>query len=216
MKNVTILALGMLITQLSFAQGEFRFGLKGSMNLGYLGGTSKVVENDGVTAGFSYGVMGDYYFEDHNNYGFSAEILISTVKSKFNLLSDQSFVEDPDTTVLSDLNYAYKVQYLEIPLSFKFRTKEIGNMTYWGNFGVAPGLAMNAHATITSANLPDVIKDLDPVNYRVNDDEGTPYTVDNFDDKLFLARFPLIIGGGVGYKMAGSTSIQGGIRYSNA
>ncbi|MFT6383971.1 MAG: hypothetical protein ACJAQR_000796, partial [Bacteroidia bacterium] len=61
MKNVTILVFGMLITQLSFAQGEFRFGLKGSSNFGWVGGTSKNIVNDGTTVALGYGIMGDYY-----------------------------------------------------------------------------------------------------------------------------------------------------------
>ena len=97
----------------------------------------------------------------------------------------------------------------------KFRTKEIGNMTYYGNFGVSPGFAINATATIESANMPQVIADLDPADFKVNDVEGDFFEVDDFNDKIFLIRFPLIIGGGVEYKLAGSTSLQGGIRYAN-
>ncbi|MDB4107802.1 PorT family protein [Bacteroidia bacterium] len=213
MKNVTILALGMLITQLSFAQEEFRFGLKGQANLGWMSGTNKSIDNDGVKVGFAYGVMGDYYFR--SNYGVSAELLLSNVKTQFNLTSDQSFVEDTSNTVLNDLNYSYNVQYLEIPISLKFRTKEIGNITYWGNFGFSPGFALNARTSITSPRLPRIIADEDPTDFKVNDNEGDDFAVNDFDDKVFLFRFPVIIGGGVEYKMAGSTSIQGGIRFAN-
>jgi len=214
LKNVAILALGMFATQVSFAQGEFRFGLKGQANMGWLAGTNKTIENDGVKLGFGYGIMGDYYFRD--NYGVSGEVLLSTVKTQFNLTSDQIFNDDTSNTVLNNLNYAYKVQYLELPISMKFRTNEIGNITYWGNFGFSPGFALNSRASITSSSLPDIIKDEDPTNYNVNDKEGDPFTVNDFDDKVSLIRFPLIIGGGIEYRMAGSTSLQAGIRYANA
>ena len=213
LKNIAILVLGMVITQVSFAQGEFRFGLKGQANMSWLGNTSRTIENDGVQLGFAYGIMGDYYFKP--NYGVSAEILLSTVKSKFNLTSAQSFTGDTAGTVLTDLNYEYNIQYLEIPVSIKFRTKEIGNMTYWGNFGFSPGFAMSARTSITSASLPKSIADRNPTDYKVNDVEGDAFSVSDFDDKVFLLRFPLIIGGGVKYKMAGSTSLQGGIRFAN-
>jgi len=49
----------------------------------------------------------------------------------------------------------------------------------------------------------------------VNSTEGDPFTVNNFDDKVFLFRLPLIIGGGVEYRMAGNTSLQGGVRIAN-
>lgn len=213
MKNSTILVIALLVSQVSFAQDEFRIGLKSGLNLGWLSGTSKAIDNDGITAAFSYGVMADYYFRD--NYGLSAEILLSTVKSNFTLNEPQVFTKLAPVDTVQSLNYEYTVQYLELPVSMKFRTNEIGNMTYWGNFGFSPGFALNSRTTIGGA-LPQAVKDEDPTDFKVNDDDGTIFTVNDFDDKVFLFRFPLIIGGGVEYKMAGKTSLQGGIRYSNS
>ena len=212
MKNVTILVFGMLITQLSFAQGEFRFGLKGSSNFGWVGGTSKNIVNDGTTVAFGYGIMGDYYFKP--NYGISAEIMLSNIKSKFTVTEPLVFNSVPGDTV-NDLRYEYNIQYLDIPLTMKIRTKEIGDMTYFGQFGVSMGFALNAKTSIVSTGLPKFISDQEPTEYRVNDAEGDAFTVNNFDDKVFLFRLPLIIGGGVEYKMAGSTSLQGGVRIAN-
>ena len=212
MKNVTILVFGMLITQLSFAQGEFRFGLKGSSNFGWVGGTSKNIVNDGTTVAFGYGIMGDYYFKP--NYGISAEIMLSNIKSKFTITEPLVFNSVPGDTV-NDLRYEYNIQYLDIPLTMKIRTKEIGDMTYFGQFGVSMGFALNAKTSIVSTGLPKFISDQEPTEYRVNDAEGDAFTVNNFDDKVFLFRLPLIIGGGIEYKMAGSTSLQGGVRIAN-
>ena len=212
MKNVTILVFGMLITQLSFAQGEFRFGLKGSSNFGWVGGTSKNIVNDGTTVAFGYGIMGDYYFK--SNYGISAEIMLSNIKSKFKVTEPLAFNSAMSDTV-NDLRYEYNIQYLDIPLTMKIRTKEIGDMTYFGQFGVSMGFALNAKTSIVSTGLPKFISDQEPTEYRVNDAEGDAFTVNNFDDKVFLFRLPLIIGGGVEYKMAGSTLLQGGVRIAN-
>jgi hypothetical protein len=88
-------------------------------------------------------------------------------------------------------------------------------MTYFGQFGVTMGFALNAKTSIVSTGLPKFISDQEPTEYRVNDAEGDAFTVNNFDDKVFLFRLPLIIGGGVEYKMAGSTSLQGGVRIAN-
>ena len=213
MKNVTILVFGMLITQLSFAQGEFRFGLKGSSNFGWVGGTSKNIVNDGTTIAFGYGIMGDYYFKP--NYGISAEIMLSNIKSKLTVTEPLAFNSVMSDTV-NDLRYEYNIQYLDIPLTMKIRTKEIGDMTYFGQFGVSMGFALNAKTSIVSTGLPKSISDQEPTEYRVNGAEGDAFTVNNFDDKVFLFRLPLIIGGGVEYKMAGSTSLQIGVRIANA
>ena len=212
MKNVTILVFGMLITQLSFAQGEFRFGLKGSSNFGWVGGTSKNIVNEGTTVALGYGIMGDYYFKP--NYGISAEIMLSNIKSKFKVTEPLAFNSAMSDTV-NDLRYEYNIQYLDIPLTMKIRTKEIGDMTYFGQFGVSMGFALNAKTSIVSTGLPKSISDQEPTEYRVNGAEGDAFTVNNFDDKVFLFRLPLIIGGGIEYKMAGSTSLQGGVRIAN-
>ncbi len=187
MKNVTILVFGMLITQLSFAQGEFRFGLKGSSNFGWVGGTSKNIVNDGTTVAFGYGIMGDYYFKP--NYGISAEIMLSNIKSKFTVTEPLAFNSVMSDTV-NDLRYEYNIQYLDIPLTMKIRTKEIGDMTYFGQFGVSMGFALNAKTSIVSTGLPKSISDQEPTEYRVNGAEGDAFTVNNFDDKVFLFRLP--------------------------
>ncbi|PCJ63646.1 MAG: hypothetical protein COA58_16040 [Bacteroidetes bacterium] len=214
MKNVTILALGMLVTQLSFAQGEFRFGLKGAANFGWIGGTNKTIDNGGTTLGFGYGIMGDYYFKP--NYGLSTEILLSQINSKVKLNEPQTFKDTSAKGSVTGMEYEMKLQYLEIPISMKFRTKEIGDMTYWGNFGFSPGFLFNAKGSITADNLPQYIKDKDPSDFNLNEAEGDVFETNEFDDKVFLFRFPLIIGGGIEYQMAGSTSLQGGIRFTNS
>ena len=213
MKNVTILALGMLLTQLSFAQGEFRFGLKGAANIGWVSGTNKTLENDGTTLGFGYGIMGDYYFKP--NYGLSGELLLSQVKSKFSLTDPQTFADPTVADTVNGVAYEMNLQYLEIPVSMKFRTKEIGNLTYWGNFGFSPGFMINGKATMTATNMPQAIQDENPTDFILNSEEADPFALNDFDDKVFLLRVPLIVGGGVEYQMAGSTSIQGGVRFTN-
>ena len=213
MKNATILVLALVVSQLSFAQdGEFRFGLKAATNVGWIKPVSKGLEQKGVNLGFAYGIMGDYYFQP--NYAVSGELLISQVNGSFNLLTPQVFTADTNT-IVSDLEYTYKTQYIELPISVKFRTKEIGNLTYWGNFGFATAFLMNARATI-SGTLPNAIKELDPTDYRVNDNEGDAFTSDNFNDRVSLFRFPLIIGGGIEYGLAGDASLYAGLRFNNS
>lgn len=213
MRNVAILILGMVISQLSFAQTEFRFGLKGAANIGWITPGTKNIENGGSKLGFAYGIMGDYYFKP--NYGLSVELLLSQINGKMDVVSPQKFNIDTTGTVVTDMTYTYNLQYMEIPVSMKFRTKEIGNMTYWGNFGFSPSFLIKAKASI-SGTLPNAVVLKDPNEFNVNDNEGDDFTTDNFNDRVFLFRFPLIIGGGVEYKMAGSTSLQAGLRFTNS
>lgn len=212
-RNVAILTLGMLVTQLSFAQDKLRFGLKAATNIGWLKGTNKTIDNKGLTMGFGYGVMGEYNF--HESYAVKAELLLSNIKSKMTVNTPQAFTQFPTTDTISSLNYSYNIQYVELPIAIKFHTKPVGNMTYFGNFGFSPGFGLNARASIDGA-LPQEVADADPTDFKVNDTDGELFTVHDFDDKVFLLRFPLIIGGGVEYKMAGDSYLQGGLRFSNS
>jgi len=216
MKNATILCLGLLVSQISFAQmqeSEFRFGLKGEANVGWVQANSRNLLNDGSKMGVSYGIMADYFFRP--NYAVSFELLMSNINGSIRLTEDQIFAADTTNKVVSDLSYTYRNQFVELPVSLKLRTREIGYMTYWANFGTAPGFLIKSRATI-DGNLPDVIDDLDPTGYLVNDDEGDDFTTNNFDDKVSLIRVPLIIGAGVDYQLAGNALLHGGIRFSNS
>ncbi|MBR9917122.1 PorT family protein [bacterium] len=212
-KNVAILILGLLLSELSFAQAEFRFGLKASANLGWIQPSSKNIDRNGTNLGVSYGIMGDYYFRP--NYAISTELLISQINGSMIINSPQTFTNDTANTVIEGLNYTFRNQFVEIPISLKFRTKEIGYITYWANFGIAPSFLINARASINS-DVPAIIQANDPTNYRTNDNEGDPFTVNDFDDQVFLIRMPLVIGGGIEYKIAGSTSLMAGVRFSNS
>ena len=212
MRNVVLLTISMLLVQISMGQTEFRFGLKGAANIGWISPGTKNVENGGSRLGWAYGIMGDYYFKP--NYGLSVELLMSQIDGKLDVKDPQRFNADT-SQVVTDMTYVYDLQYMEIPVSMKFRTKEIGNTTYWGNFGFSPSFLIKAKASI-EGTLPTAILEKDPNNFNVNDNEGDDFTTDNFDDRVFLFRFPLIIGGGIEYRMAGSTSLQAGVRFTNS
>ncbi len=216
MKNVAIVILGLLSSQICFAQAgtnEFRFGLKGSMNIGWIQPASKSLERVGTSVGFSYGPMADYYFKP--NYALNIELLISQINGNVKLNTPQIFNGDTSGTIVNGLEYSYRNQYVELPISLKFRTKEIGYLTYWANFGFAPSFLITARASIDGV-LPTSISALDPTDYKTNDDEGDPFTTNNFDDQVFLVRLPLIIGAGIEYKLAGSASLYAGFRFNNS
>lgn len=216
MKNVAIVVLGLLTSQICFAQtnsNEFRFGLKGAMNIGWIQANSKTLEREGTSVGFAYGPMADYYFKP--NYAINVELLISQINGNMSLNTPQIFNGDTSATEVNNLRYSYKNQYVELPVSLKFRTKEIGYITYWANFGVAPSFLINAKASIDGV-IPTDIAALDPTDYKTNDNEGDAFTTNKFDDEVFIIRMPIIVGGGVEYKLAGSASLYAGLRFNNS
>lgn len=189
---------------------QFRLGLKAAGNVGWITPKSKAIENNGTKVGFAFGLMSDYHFQQ--NYALNTELLILRLNGSVGFNNDLTVSGDSNT--YSNVNYDYKIQYIEIPISIKFKTREIGNMTYWANFGLAPGFTFGAKAD-QSGSLPQKFLDEDPTNIPVNKSDGDAFEFSNFEDDVFIARLPLIVGGGIEYGLAGNTSLYAGVRSNN-
>ena len=109
----------------------------------------------------------------------------------------------PDTTYLYNndafkqiLNRTYSIQSIDIPLSLKLKTNEIGYFTYWAQFGILPSFAFKTNASHN--------------NYS----DGTSSTedIDTYNDMAFV-RASVMAGLGVEYGFAGSTALLIGINY---
>jgi hypothetical protein len=197
---------------------KFKFGLKGSLNLNWVKANSKNIEKDGIALGYSYGLMGDFNFS--KSYAFSTEFLITQIKANFSFVNPMSETSDINqdslTTVFPSVSANFNLKYIQIPLSLKFKTKEIGAITYWAQFGFAPSFLIGAKGDYVGAKPSEDYAKLD-----LNDDENDQYHLLNtkdgkeFDDKVFLIRVPLIIGAGIEYNLSGTTSMYTGLRFDN-
>jgi opacity protein-like surface antigen len=149
--------------------------------------------------GFSYGLLADYAIGE--NYAFSTGLQISTINGTFSY-KDRAFPNDDKTQNFSAITEAkYKLKYIDIPLTLKLRTNEIGYITYYGQFGL--GLGVNIKATSDYETT-----------YGSSNTVLTKEEVDIAEDiKLF--RTSLIVGAGIEYSISGSTAIQIGFTFNN-
>src|SRR6185295_7915558 len=97
----------------------------------------------------------------------------------------------------SATNVNYRTQYLQIPLTLKLRTNQIGYITYFGQFGLQAGVRIRSRADIT-----------DPVNSFAEN------KVD-FSNDVTLPDFGLVIGAGVEYTITGNTALLGALQFYN-
>jgi hypothetical protein len=200
------------------AAARFRFGLKGSANINWVKANSKNVENDGARLGYSYGLMGDYNFTD--NYAISTEFLITQINANISfvnpMIQSTTLKGDSIKHTFDDAGAVFKIKYVQIPISIKFKTKEIGLVTYWAQFGFAPCFLANAKADYTGVQPVEEYEKL-LVNDNANDLYHLVDTKDDvlFNDRVFFMRLPLIIGGGIEYNLSGNTSLYAGLRVDN-
>jgi hypothetical protein len=98
----------------------------------------------------------------------------------------------------------YMITYITLPITLKLRTKEIGALTYFGQFGVNSSFRIAAKAT-DQIQRPSA----------TTSGWGTPETISKSDVKKDVSLFneALNVGLGVEYNISGTTSLVIGANY---
>ncbi|MBN8702860.1 MAG: outer membrane beta-barrel protein [Bacteroidetes bacterium] len=221
MKLTKLLTLftAILLVQTCFAQEKennmknFRFGLKVTPMLAWFrpDGT-KVIESDGVKAKFGYGLMTE--FRLNKNISFATGIGADYEGGKLNY-KDSAVYYALDNNILdikedtAGKKYAiyllnnreFNVSYLNIPITLKMKTGDIGGITYYGLFGGDLGIRLKAKATDKKTDLQV------PSGFNY-DTENINITKD-----MNILRICLNVGAGLEYNLAGTTSLVVGVNY---
>ncbi|MCO5275167.1 MAG: PorT family protein [Flavobacteriales bacterium] len=191
MKKVSaILCVLALATATAQAQDKsVRFGIKVAPNFGWINPDTKELKNDGARFGYTFGLMGDFMIGANQNYAFATGLFLNNVGGKSTYPSDKQ-----------NLITESKYQYIELPLTLKLKTNEIGYMTYYGQIGF--GTAFNIRAK----------SDLDTFNER---GEIVRVTDEDIMDNTQLFKASLIVGAGLEFNFSGNTSAMIGVTYNN-
>ena len=196
MKRTFIGLLLLFFTGSAFAQDSsspyygFRLGLTAHPTIGWV--KPDIGKSNGVSLGFSYGLIGDFNFTQ--NYSFATGLSITTINGKSTEIVTQNNFDGPDTQ--TELSLKYKLQYIEVPLTLKLKTVKINEVRYYGQFGLSNGFMIGAK------------QDLDMT--------GAASTKDvNIKDDIKFYRAGLIIGAGAEFEVSGNTSITTGLTFNN-
>lgn len=189
MKKIFTLLFILLVTVGAFAQ-NFHFGLKVAPSITWVKPDTKPYSSAGVDVGFNYGIITDFGFTE--NYSFSTGIDVSYKGGCLDYV-------DTITTSTTD----YRLQYIEIPLTLKMRTNEIGYITYFGQFGFAPGINLRARADITSTTTVNNTTTI--INLEDED----------IKDDINVFSTSMIIAIGMEYSLGGKTSFMAGFTFNN-
>ena len=169
------------------------FGLKFSPTYCWFSLDVDGLDSDGGFVGFTYGVMTD--FRIARNYYLASGIEMSQRGGQFKFASPL-----PDTSFsTTTAKVKQRLQFVDIPISLKMKTKEIGYMRYYGSFGFLAGFltAANYDIDFDDSSLPDDDK------VKNKSDFGT-------------FNFGLLLGAGLEYRFSGNTALTAGLQYHNA
>jgi len=185
---------------------DFKMGLAVTPNTAWMVSTDYDHETLGAKVNFGFEFIADVLFSDNYALGLGVNI--------FNTGGDVRYlVQDPeDDDYLMNVDRTYRLQYVELPLTFKMRTNQIGYTTVFGRFGL--GLGMNIKAEADEARYRSYEEVSNGV-WSTYNAGGSPISdripIDS-DIKLFRAS--MIIGGGIERTLSGQTALVVGLNYN--
>jgi long-subunit fatty acid transport protein len=189
-----------------------RFGFKFSPNFSWVKSNSTNLDGNGLGVGFSYGLMADFNLSD--NYALSTELLVTSIRSKIKLTDDSLTYTNPDGFTdppYDDVKMDYKLKYIQLPVSIKLKTDEIGSIKYWGQFGVSPSVLISSNVKVESS--PGFVES---DFFGANEDANDKLHFNEFEDNINFFRVSMILGAGIEYNISGNTSLVAGLRFDNS
>jgi len=189
MKRITIIVISLFMSINIFAQQdtEWRFGLKGAPSMAWLWPDTRGLDYD-HSFGFSYGIIGEKYFAE--NYAITSGLFVTNQGGELDFTRTLEEYDNRESQL-------YDLQYIEVPIAIKMRTREFGYWTFFGQFGISLGYNTRARADIDYANTTSPEKDV-PI-----------------DDEIRPMKASVVMGLGAEFSLLGNTAIFMGLNYNN-
>ena len=215
------------------ATKNFRFGLKGNLDACWLSpDNEREFSSDGVGIGYGWGLQMEFKLGKTTSLAtgidlstFSAGLNYSNTDLSAYKATYYSIDNNFDFVDLSDmdssgiqgaishqlLNRKYKLNYVNVPFALKMKTKEIGYLTYFGEFGA--NIAFKTKAKVddicnavawdtTSNSFADVVMNVTD-NTDLDVAKGTQ-----------AIRAGILVGAGAEYNISGTTSMFFSLHYN--
>lgn len=150
MKKLLLAAIFTLSTAMLFAQDTykgFKLGITAHPNFGWIKSDIDGIKSNGLRAGFSYGLVGDFYFAD--NYAFTTGLKLTTINGQ----------TENEGGINNGRQVIYKLQYLEVPAKIKLVTSDMNGLRFYGEFGLGNAFNVGAKREIKDAGVTTTEKD---------------------------------------------------------
>jgi Outer membrane protein beta-barrel domain len=179
----------------SVSEKTFSLGFTTSPNFGWMTFPSEqvpVTSSEGLRTGFSYGVLGDFAFS--SNYYFSTAFTVTSINA------NTKTPEFNDGAEIGVKTAAYKLQYIEIPLTLKLKSNEHNNKRFYGQFGLSTDVKISAKQ-----------------DYDFKAPNGAFSSAKNADisGDINTFRLGLLFGGGAEWKLDDNLHLLTGVSYNN-
>ena len=202
-----------------YEEPSFRMGLHLLPSIAWFDARDGYTSAEGNIGRFGFGFTADIMFADNYAIGTGVNVFrnggkLTTIER---LTGDPLDAANDTTQFVVQRDRKLTQHWVELPLSFKFRTREVGHITYWGQFGLGLGLNLRATAddqvSYLYRNDPEVfigsewVPDLETGEIEFRD---VPV-----EDEVALMRAAMIVGLGIEYNLSGKTALLVGATFNN-
>lgn len=192
MKRVLVFLVISGMAYAGYGQRTFRFNVHADPQFAWFNSDEEGVKPNGSIFHIQTGLQMDLFFQE--NYAFALGIGINNLGGNLFYSDSAAFYTASDTiSTLPMLNIKHNLQYVDIPLGLKLKTEELGYMTFFLQVGLNPMINISAKASAG--------------------DES--FTREEISESARLFNLGYHAGAGVEYRLGGSTSVIGGIRWSS-
>ena len=162
-------------------------------------------------AHFGYGFVFDAMFTEKYAIGTGVNVFYNG-----GITQHLAFQEGENGLSIEAVQLVQQQQYVEIPLTFKMRTNEIGHTTYFGQFGAGFGLNVRSEGSqkTTSFATLDSLGSVTEVVFSQSALEAAESEQVSMADRTRLFRPSMIIGLGAERRLTGSTALVFALRYN--
>lgn len=207
----------------TFAQEDvaknFRFGIKMSPNISWFAPfDKKKLQSDGAELKFSYGLITEFRLNKSASFATGIEMNYSGGTLNFTPGDSVYYKIDEEELPPNTIGKfylakrKYQMRYVDIPLTMKLRTPEIGKMTYYGVIGANLSVRTKVKA-VDDGEMVNITIKTDTLSTIVIDREAqTIEDVDITKDINFF-RVGLNIGFGTEYNIVGSTTLTTSLNF---
>jgi len=195
MKKSIIIILLMCMVLPSIAQYKpVIFGFRLAPQLGWMKSDTEGYERDGVSPGFSWGLISEFYLME--SYAVVTGFNMVFFNGKMDMPA--AMVIDGDT-VAGTLSRDFSLRHIEIPLTLKMQTELSENVKLFAKIGIGTAFKIKAKA------------DDSFVSETGQKEEGEKDIMDDIN----LVRSSLIVGGGIQYHIKGSNAVIVEVIFNN-
>lgn len=190
MKKLSIFIAVFSILSVATAQEKFSGGIYLSPEISWFKPDNKQVKSEKSRLSFGFGITSDIALTNAFSLNLGLGFFNAGGSLKYlDSLPKIQAVDSVYTNIPANSIIKYKLQYIELPISIKGKTKEIGYISYFLKFGVSPLLRYKSRADITVDSNDDVKNEVRAVAFAYHIGAGITYSLKGNTKLLFEGVF---------------------------